>query len=67
VHAQFPIAVIEPPKADRVVVILGVVGVDRADHLIRQIEPPRPLHFRIKRIDRRPGLIFHFIRKFPAD
>ena len=37
-HAQFPVAVVELAQADGVVVVLGVIGVDRADDLVGQIE-----------------------------
>ena len=62
-HPQFPLAVVEPSKADGVVVVLGVFRIDRADHAVRQIHAIRPAHRRAESIHLGAGLIEAFIRK----
>ena len=58
-NAKLPVPVLKPPKTDRVVIVLGVVGIDGADDLIGQVEPALALGLGVEVVDRVTGLLLH--------
>ena len=63
VDAQLPLVVGQLAEADRVVVVLGVVGVDRADDLVGQVDADGLLLVSVERIQGVAGLVLHLLRE----